>query len=153
LAAEVEHLAALAERVTIVLPGDRPAGPRPAWDAVAELPNVDVHTHARIVDLGSEGQGLATVVIDRVDQGTETVGAHALFLFDDEVPVVPGLPDGLIDATGAVHAAGDGSTVLPGLFAAGGVRVGSLPYLVAAAADGRRAAAAAAAFLAERARD
>jgi thioredoxin reductase (NADPH) len=153
LAAEVQHLAAVTERVTVVLAGERPNGPPEAWHRVAELANVEVHTRARITELESGDQGLAAVVIDRAGQDTTRIAAHALFLFDDELPVTPGLPPGLTDATGAISAAGDGSTALAGLFAAGGVRVGSLPYLVAAAADGRRAADAASAFLAENARD
>jgi thioredoxin reductase (NADPH) len=150
LSTEVQHLASLAESVTAVLPGERPAGPRNLWTQAAGLANVRVITRARVAGLEADQQGLlGTVVVERDGDAAATFPARALFLSDDEVASVPeGLPSELIEPSGAIRTLDGVGTELSGLFAAGDVRAGSARYAVAAAADGTRAALAAGAFIA-----
>jgi thioredoxin reductase (NADPH) len=150
LATEIQHLAALAESVTALLPGERPAGPQPAWAQTADLANVHVVTHARVTGLEANSHGvLGTVVIERPGDGTLRLPVRGLFLADDEVPCYPaGLPSDALNPAGFIRTQDGVSTALRGMFAAGDVRAGSMQYAVSAAADGTRAAQAAAAFLA-----
>jgi len=148
LATEVGELAAMTDRVNVLLPAQGPPGPQGAWAQVAGLANVHVVTGARLVGVEGGSQGIATVVVER-DGESEHVAARGLFLCDDVMPSVPeGLPADLLDETGAIQTVDGAATAMAGLFAAGDVRAGSVPYLVSAAADGVRAALAASAFLA-----
>jgi thioredoxin reductase len=148
LAAEVDHLASLAASVTVVLAGERPAGPGRVWDRSASLPNVRVVANARVTGLDGGAQGIEAIAVERAGHGAERISVRALFLCDDSVPLVPaGLPDDVRGAAGAAGTAEGVTTRLPGVFVAGDVRAGATPYLVAAAADGLRAALAADAFL------
>jgi thioredoxin reductase (NADPH) len=148
LPTDVEQLAAIAETVTVVLPGDRPGGPGRSWERIADMPNVQIIMHARLTGLEGGLQGLEALVVDRAGTGEQRFAASALFLSDDDPPAVPGgVPAELLDGSGAIRTRDDASTTLPGLFGAGTVRAGSLPYLVAAAGDGVRAAVSAGAYL------
>jgi thioredoxin reductase len=80
--------------------------------------------------------------------GAMRLPVRGLFLADDEVPYYPeGLPGDTLDPAGSIRTQDGVSTGLRGMFAAGDVRAGSVPYAISAAADGTRAALAAAAFL------
>jgi thioredoxin reductase (NADPH) len=149
LATEVQHLASLAESVTAVLPGERPGGPQPLWAQTAGLANVHVVTHARVAGMEPDQRGLLdTLVVEREGHAVIRLQTRALFLCDDEVPSVPeGLPAEVLEPAGAIRTQDGVSTELPGLFAAGDVRAGSVRYAVSAAADGTRSALAAGAFL------
>ena len=146
LAFEVEHLAAITQHVTVASAA-RSDGSR-LLARLAKLSNVDV-VRGRVVGLRGEA-GLEAVLIEDRSEDVHEIAARAIFLCDDTVATVPDLlPGGVVDKqTGAILTVDGVNTVLPGLFAAGDVRVDSTPYLLCAAADGLRASSAADVFLA-----
>jgi thioredoxin reductase (NADPH) len=123
-AQEAIELAGLAAHVTVLVPG------RPRWSpgrAERLAGNVEVRTDAPVTALAG-GAALTGVVLA---DGTE-VAATGVFAATGRTPRSALLP---------------GGADTPGVFAAGDVRDGSAPYLVAAAADGLRAGLAAVEFL------
>jgi thioredoxin reductase (NADPH) len=147
LPTEVEVLAGFAQTVTVVLPGDRPAGPDHLWAKIMDLANVHVVTHAHIVDLAPSDNGLDGLTIETSADGAREISTTVLFLCEDQLPSVPAGLDDILDPSGAVSYSEGTRTSLAGLFAAGDARANSTPYLVCAAADGVQAGLAAGSYL------
>lgn len=123
-AQEAIELAAFAAHVTVLVPG------APRWSSTrAErlAGNVEVRTDAPVTGLAGEAALTGVVLADGAE--VEATGVFAATGRTPRSALLPGGQDG------------------PGVFAAGDVRTGSPPYLVAAAADGLRAALAATTFL------
>lgn len=122
---EALELAGQAAGVVVLVP-DRPGWSAAAAERIAVQPNVDVRTGAAVVGLAG---GTALTAVTLAD-GTD-VAVTGLFVYTGR----------------ARRAELLGGGPVPGVFAAGDVRDGSPPYLVAAAADGLRAGLAAVAHL------
>jgi thioredoxin reductase (NADPH) len=125
-------------------------------EQVSRIPNVDILTNTRVVDLESDGR-LRAVTVDTA--GTmERLPAEALFICIGGVPRTEGairvglaLDEAGYVPTGAAINPSDGwplarqplplETNLPGLFAAGDVRSGSIKRCAAAIGEGSMAVA------------
>jgi thioredoxin reductase (NADPH) len=124
-------------------------------DRVAEQPNVDLAAHSEVRELNGDGALEAVVVEDTEDGKRRTIAARALFVLIGAEPHTGWLrgtvaldDDGYVrtgqDAAsprGEAENVGGGppqllETSLPGVFAAGDVRSGSLQQVAAAVGDG-----------------
>lgn len=121
---EALELAGPAAAVTVLVP-DRPAWSAAAADRLAARPNVEIRAGASVVGLAGDAALTGVALAD----GTE-LPVTGLFVEVGRAPRAE-----LLDGAPA------------GVFAAGDVRAGADPYLLAAAADGLRAGLAAVAFL------
>jgi thioredoxin reductase (NADPH) len=127
-------------------------------DRIARLPEVSVMTHCEVRELIGEDRLEAVVVEDALTSERRTVEARALFSFIGSEPHTAWLGDtvaldeGGYILTGAAAAAAPGAadadhrgttrstqmlqSSMPGVFAVGDVRSGSIPRVAAAVGDG-----------------
>jgi thioredoxin reductase (NADPH) len=147
------HLARYASSVTVVVRGEslRAGMSRYLIDVLAAAPNVTVRSCARVVDAVGEGR-LEGVVLEDVRDGSRAVAeAAGLFVMigarprTDWLPDVIGRDEGGAVLTGADVPAGRWTlerparpleTSVPGVFAVGDVRHGSMRRVAAAVGDG-----------------
>jgi thioredoxin reductase (NADPH) len=125
-------------------------------EQVSRIPNVDILTNTRVVDLESDGR-LRAVTVSTAGR-VERLPTEALFICIGGVPRTEGairvglaLDDAGYVPTGAAISPSDGwplarqplplETNLPGLFAAGDVRSGSIKRCAAAIGEGSMAVA------------
>ena len=146
------HLARFASRVTILVRGDSLAGSMSQYliDEIAATPNVEVRVHAEAVGGGGEGRLEHLLIKDRTSEQTERVDAAGLFLFIGAQPRTDWLPAEVErDQRGFVLTAADLGTrdgpqrpplaletSLPGVFAVGDVRHGSVKRVASAVGEG-----------------
>jgi thioredoxin reductase (NADPH) len=148
------HLARYARRVTVVVRADAlEAGmSRYLVQQVETHPNIDVRTRTEIVGGGGDGRLQHLVLRSREDDTEETVSADALFLMIGAQPHTDWLPPAIRrDERGFVLSgpdlvAGDDwplerspflfETSMPGVFAAGDVRHGSVKRVASAVGEG-----------------
>jgi len=148
------HLAEYAHRVTLVVRKD-------SLDAgmshylvrqVEGAPNIEVRLGSEVVGGGGDGRLESLVLRQRADGSTETVKADALFLMIGADPNTEWLPaelalgEGGFVRTGAEVENGGGwplernpfslETSMPGVFAAGDVRQGSMSRVASAVGEG-----------------
>jgi thioredoxin reductase (NADPH) len=152
------HLARYTERVTMLVRGNSLAATMSDYlvKEIAAQENIEVRLHTQIVD-GSGRQRLEELVLqDSVSGTTETVPATALFVLIGAQPRTEWLPPEILrDERGfiltgpdLVDAKGIGGTTslqrppllletsIPGIFAAGDVRHGSVKRVAAAVGEG-----------------
>jgi thioredoxin reductase (NADPH) len=144
------HLSRYAEQVTIVVRGSRLASSMSQYlrDEVETRPNVSVRLGAEVVDAAGESS-LEQVAL-RDPTGVEWVPADALFVLIGAHPWTDWLPDSLLrDEAGYIRTdekigrdwSGERQpfmleTSLPGVFAVGDVRSGSVKRVAAAVGEG-----------------
>jgi thioredoxin reductase (NADPH) len=124
-------------------------------DRVAEHPNVDVATHSEVRELNGDYALEAVVVEDTEDGERRTIDARAVFVLIGAEPHTGWLRGAVaLDDDGYVRTGQDAAstrteaenvgsgppqlleTSLPGVFAAGDMRIGSLQHVAAAVCDG-----------------
>ena len=150
----VLHLARYARRVTLVVRAPSLAAGMSHYlvRQIDATPNIAVRTGTEVVDGGGDGRLEHLVLRCRVDGGEQTVSASALFLMIGARPHTEWLPatveqdDGGFVLTGAdlsdeaVRAFGRRplalETSIPGVFAAGDVRHGSVKRVASAVGEG-----------------
>ncbi|MFI5913359.1 FAD-dependent oxidoreductase [Dactylosporangium sp. NPDC051541] len=120
-------------------------------DRIETTPNADTHLHTEVRELLGNDTLERLVVQDRGTGQRRELPARALFVFIGAAPCTDWLPDRLAkDADGFVLAGPDGDapgqpgrpllqTSLPGVFAAGDVRSGSIKRVAAAVGEGAAA--------------
>ena len=150
----VLHLARYCKRVSLLVRGTDLAGGMSSYliEAVEAAPNVVVRTSTEVVGGGGEGRLERVVVRDRTTREEESLRAAGLFLMIGAQPRTDWLPDSVgRDRFGFVLAGSDvaGSdlwtggrepqpyeTSVPGLFAVGDVRCGSVKRVASAVGEG-----------------
>ena len=140
------HLAAAGAEVTVLIRGDA-LGKSMSDYLVQQLegtPNVTVRTQVQIVDARGEGQ-LAALMLEHAVDGTVELVIDALFVFIGARPHtdwIAGTVD--LDDHGYVLTGREGAawleTSMPGVFAAGDIRAGSIKRVAAAVGEGSTAA-------------
>jgi thioredoxin reductase (NADPH) len=126
-------------------------------DRIAQDPRIEVHLHTEVEDLeGEHGQLEAVVVRDSVTGERQRLPARDVMVFIGGIPSTSWLPDSVtVDAGGYIvtgpgagrtTAAGESAlstplleTSLPGMFAAGDVRSGSVKRVASAVGEGAMA--------------
>jgi thioredoxin reductase (NADPH) len=147
------HLANYARRVTLVVRGASlgKGMSRYLVSEIAATPNIEVRLHTKVVGGGGAGR-LEHLVLADVGTGTETTEpADALFLLIGAQPATTWLPDRLARDAGGFILTGvdlpEGAfplerpplpmeTSVPGVFAAGDIRHGSVKRVASAVGEG-----------------
>ena len=133
------HLAKHARTVTLLVRGDSLAKSMSSYlvRAIEATPNVVVRHRTEVVDGGGDGSLERITLADRVNGTTEEVSANALFVVIGGDPKTRWLPDEIErDAQGYVITGRDLETSMPGVFAAGDVRQGSIKRVASAVGEG-----------------
>jgi thioredoxin reductase (NADPH) len=136
------HLARFARRVTILVRG--PSLTESMSDyLVREIEatgNIAVRYRSEVVDGAGTGRLTTLVVRDRTTGSTETVPAGGLFVLIGAVPHTEWLPDEIVrDEAGYIRTGGSArqfETSMPGVFAVGDVRSGSVKRVASSVGDG-----------------
>ena len=150
------HLTNFAEKVTILVRGDRLAASRVALDKVNEQNSrVHVRYHTEVDAIEGENSKLKTLKILNTETGeTDELHPAAAFIFIGQLPNTPFLKDyAELDSYGFVMTGHDiihakktmvmeplpFETSVPGIFAAGDVRHGSTKQVASAVGEGAAA--------------
>lgn len=143
------YLSNICGRVTVVCRRDSLDATAAVVDAARAAGNVEILMRRRVVALHEEDGRLSGVTLRDLDtRETEDVGAQALFVAIGNVPNSE-LFAGQLELAGEYIVANeDCETGIPGVFAAGDVRVKRLRQVVTAVADGAIAGEGAAALIA-----
>jgi thioredoxin reductase (NADPH) len=152
------HLARYARRVTILVRTASLSSSMSHYliDTIGNTPNVVVRYAAEVTAAHGEGRLERLQLLDRESGKTETVDAAALVVLIGAMPHTAWLPDEIArDDWGYVVTGPDAGagrpleTSLPGVFAAGDVRAGSVKRVAAAVGDGALAVTGVHAYLDE----
>jgi thioredoxin reductase (NADPH) len=131
------HLARYAKRVSLVVRGPslEASMSRYLIDEIEGNEKIDVRARTQVVDAAGTDR-LETLTL-RSPAGEEPVPADALFLLIGAEPRTEWLPDAIErDERGFVSSADDYSTSVPGIFAIGDVRSGSVKRVASAVGEG-----------------
>ena len=131
------HLARYAANVTLVCRGQSLANTMSSYllEEIAGKENVHVRSRTQVVDVEGEDR-LERLTLQRPD-GVETVTADALFILIGAEPRTEWLPPEIErDERGFVDAGADYGTSVPGVFAIGDVRAGSVKRVASAVGEG-----------------
>ncbi|GLQ51864.1 FAD-dependent oxidoreductase [Dyella flava] len=123
-------------------------------DRIAALPNIELHVGSEVAELeGDQATGLSAVVFRRHDGTTHRHRLRQLFLFIGADPNAEWVQDCVETDAKAFVVTGQGKfslqTNLPGVFAIGDVRAGSIKRVAAAVGEGAAVVAQIHAMLAE----
>ncbi|TCC21310.1 FAD-dependent oxidoreductase [Kribbella sindirgiensis] len=150
----VLHLARYCRRVLLVIRGEDLAASMSQYliDAIVAADNVTVRASSEVVDGGGDGRLEYVVLRDRRTGDEETIPVDGLFVMIGAVPGTDWLPAGVgRDAHGFVLTGSDAAadprwpedrppqpyeTTIPGLFAVGDVRCGSVKRVASAVGEG-----------------
>jgi thioredoxin reductase (NADPH) len=148
------HLSRYARRVHLVVRGSTLTTSMSSYlfDEIEEAPNVDVHLGSEVVDGGGEGKLTWLTLKDGPSGTTERVSAAALFILIGAHPLTDWLPEtlrcderGYICTGPAAVPAGASpggrppymfESTIPGVFAVGDVRRGSVKRVASAVGEG-----------------
>jgi len=131
------HLSRYAAKVTLLVRGQSLAAGMSQYllDEIAGKENIDVRTSTEVVD--AEGDARLEKLVLRAETGLETEAADALFILIGAQPRTEWLPDEIErDPRGFVTTGPDFGTTLPGVFAIGDVRAGSVKRVASAVGEG-----------------
>ena len=133
------HLAKHARTVTLLARGDGLAKSMSSYlvRAIEATPNVVVRHHTDVVDGAGDGSLERITLADCVTGAREEVSATALFVVIGGDPKTGWLPDEVArDEQGYLITGRDLETSMPGVFAAGDVRQGSIKRVASAVGEG-----------------
>jgi thioredoxin reductase (NADPH) len=152
------HLARYARRVTILVRSASLAASMSQYliDTIGSTPNVAVRYATEVAGAHGQGRLERLELLDTQSRQIETVDAVALIVLIGAVPHTAWLPDEIVrDGWGYIVTGADAGagrpleTSLPGVFAAGDVRAGSVKRVAAAVGDGALAVTGVHAYLAQ----
>ncbi len=129
------------DRVTMLVRGPQLSASRILIDQIADKNQIDVRTHTEIVALEGTGRLTGITLRDRQSGAEETIHPAGVFVFIGLLPNSTWLPPAIErDQAGFIITAPTLETSLPGVFAAGDVRLGSTKQAASAAGEGATAA-------------
>jgi thioredoxin reductase (NADPH) len=134
-------LTRFARRVTMLVRGPALSASKIVVDKIAESSQIDVRTETEVVALEGEGRLRGLRVRDRRSGTEETLAPAGVFVFIGLSPNSTWLPPEIArDGAGFVRTSPTLETSMPGVFAAGDLRLGSTKQAASAAGEGATAA-------------
>jgi thioredoxin reductase (NADPH) len=150
------HLAKHARTVTLLVRGDNVAKSMSSYlvRAIESTPNIFIRLRTEVIDAAGQETLESIVLIDRANGTVEDVSANALFIVIGGEPHTEWLPDEIARDKGGYIVTGRDvveqsevawefdrepltlETSMPGVFAAGDVRQGSIKRVASAVGDG-----------------
>ncbi len=134
-------LTRFASQVTILVRGPAMSASKAVIDKVEEKSNIDVRYNTEVVALEGDGKLAGVTVRNKLTGQTETLHPAGVFVFIGLSPNSAWLPPEIQrDAQGFIQTSATLATSLPGVFAAGDVRLGSTKQAASAVGEGATAA-------------
>ena len=134
-------LTRFADKVTILVRGPEMAASQIVVDKVNDSPKIEVRYNIEVVQLHGDGQLSGLTIRDRLTGATETIHPAGVFVFIGLSPNSDWLPPEIErDKTGFIITRLNLETSMPGVFAAGDVRLGSTKQAASATGEGATAA-------------
>ncbi len=134
-------LTRFADRVTILARGPQLTASKIVIDKVTTNPKIDVRYNVEVAELHGESHLSGITLRDRMTGATEKIEPAAAFVFIGLSPNSGWLPAEIQrDPTGFIVTKMNLETSLPGVFAAGDVRLGSTKQAASAVGEGATAA-------------
>jgi thioredoxin reductase (NADPH) len=134
-------LTRFADKVTILARGSEMTASKIVIDKVAANPKIEVRYNVEVAELHGESRLSGITLRDRTSGATETINPAAAFVFIGLSPNSSWLPAEIQrNLTGFVVTQMNLETTLPGVFAAGDVRLGSTKQAASAVGEGATAA-------------
>jgi thioredoxin reductase (NADPH) len=134
-------LTRFADKVTIVVRGAEMTASKIVVDKVTTNPKINVRYNVEVAELHGESKLSGITMRDRASGATETINPAAVFVFIGLSPNSGWLPAAIQrDPTGFIVTQLNLETTLPGVFAAGDVRLGSTKQAASAVGEGATAA-------------
>ncbi len=145
---EAMYLSKLADKVVMVHRKDRFRAQRSLAERVLHNPKIEVRFNTVVAEIRG-GKKVESVLFKEEGRGEYEEPAAAVFVFVGSIPQTALASDARKDGAGSLITDERMQTSVPGLFAAGDVRVTPFRQLVTAAADGAIAAHSAAQYIDE----
>jgi thioredoxin reductase (NADPH) len=134
-------LTRFAEKVTILVRGSVMTASQIVIDKVTNSPKIDVRYNTEVAQLHGEAKLSGITIRDRKTGATEDLHPKGVFVFIGLQPNTGWLPPEIErDKTGFIVTKGNLETSIPGVFAAGDVRLGSTKQAASATGEGATAA-------------
>jgi len=134
-------LTRFADKVTILVRGPELTASKIVIDKVASNPKIEVRYNTDVAELHGESRLSGITLRDRTTDATEKIDPAAAFVFIGLSPNSGWLPsDVQRDQAGFIITKSNLETTLPGVFAAGDVRLGSTKQAASAVGEGATAA-------------
>lgn len=134
-------LTRFAEKVTILVRGSALTASKIVVDKVEENPKIEVRYNTEVAELHGTSKLEGITVRDRGSAATERLTPAGMFVFIGLTPNSRWLPDAIQrDPYGFIVTGPTLETSMPGVFAAGDVRLGSTKQAASAAGEGATAA-------------
>lgn len=134
-------LTRFASQVTMLVRGAGLTASKLVVDKVLENPQITVRGNCEVVELLGDTKLSGLVIRDRTTGATETLHPKGVFVFIGLTPNTGWLPANItLDPQGFIVTAPTLATSVPGIFAAGDVRLGSTKQAASAAGEGATAA-------------
>lgn len=146
---EAMYLAKLSEHIVMIHRRDRFRAQKALAERVLSHPNIKVVFNTVAVEIKGDKKVESVVLKDTLTGETREESFDAVFVFVGSDPVTELVPDASKDETGSVVTDEKMATSIPGLFAAGDVRVSPFRQVVTACSDGAVAARYAAQYIDE----
>lgn len=138
---ESEFLTRFADKVTLLVRNDRLSASQIVIDKITSDPKIEIRYNTEVEEFQGEHKLSGLVVRDRKTSATETITPAGAFVFIGLSPNSQWLPSAIErDANGFVITSPTLETSMPGVFAAGDVRLGSTKQAASAAGEGATAA-------------
>ncbi|HUW40562.1 MAG TPA: FAD-dependent oxidoreductase [Rectinemataceae bacterium] len=145
---EAMYLSKLADKVIMIHRKDRFRAQRSLAERVLRNPNIEVRFGTVVEEIRGDKK-VESVLLRQEGKGEYEESVAAVFVFVGSIPQSALAPEARKDEAGSLFADERMQTSVPGLFAAGDVRVTPFRQLVTAAADGAVAAHSAAQYIDE----
>jgi len=134
-------LVRFADKVTLLVRGSAMTASQIVIDKVLSSPKIDVRYNTEVVELHGDGRLSGITIRDRVTGATEMIHPAGAFVFIGLSPNSGWLPAEIQrDPTGFIITNSMLATTVPGVFAAGDVRLGSTKQAASAVGEGATAA-------------
>ncbi len=134
-------LTRFADKVTILVRGSEMTASQIVIDKVSASDKIEVRYNTEVTQLHGEAKLSGLTVADRISGATEVIHPRAAFVFIGLSPNTGWLPlEVKLDKYGFIITQPNLETSMPGVFAAGDVRLGSTKQAASAAGEGATAA-------------
>ena len=138
---ESEFLTRFVDKVTLLVRGDKLSASQIVIDKINDDPKVEIRYNTEIQEFQGEHKLSGIVIRDRTSGAVETITPSGAFVFIGLSPNSKWLPSQIErDENGFVITSPTLETSMPGVFAAGDVRLGSTKQAASAAGEGATAA-------------
>jgi thioredoxin reductase (NADPH) len=138
---ESEFLTRFVDKVTLLVRGDKLSASQIVIDKINDDPKVEIRYNTEIQEFQGEHKLSGIVIRDRTSGAVETITPSGAFVFIGLSPNSKWLPPQIErDENGFVITSPTLETSMPGVFAAGDVRLGSTKQAASAAGEGATAA-------------